>query len=357
MSLTRDTVLAVLARFTLPDGRDLVSADSVRALSLDDGKIRFVLEVAPEIASAAEPVRASAVAALEKLAGPGNVSAILTAHAAKPAPPDLKIGRHPQPQSGPAPVPGVTSIIAVASGKGGVGKSTVSANLAVAMSQAGKRVGLLDADVYGPSQPRMLGVSRRPSSPDGKIIEPLTAHGITMMSLGLMTKEDEAVIWRGPMLMGALQQMLNQVRWGDLDVLIIDLPPGTGDVQLTLAQKTEVAGAVIVSTPQDVALIDARKAINMFTRTSVPILGMIENMSTWVCPNCGHESHIFGHGGAEADASRQGIPFLGAVPLDLETRIAADSGTPVMLSNPDSPASAAFRAIADRLIAAPGLSG
>jgi ATP-binding protein involved in chromosome partitioning len=275
---------------------------------------------------------------------------LLTAHSAAPKapPPNLKIGGHPKPSADKAPVVGVDRILAVASGKGGVGKSTVSSNLAVALAKQGRRVGLLDADIYGPSQPRMMGVSKRPSSPDGKTIIPLQAHGVTMMSIGLMMKEDEAVVWRGPMLMGALQQMLGQVEWGELDVLIVDLPPGTGDVQLTLAQKASITGAIVVSTPQDVALLDARKALNMFEKTKTPVIGMIENMSSYHCPQCGHEAHIFGHGGARADAERLGLPFLGEIPLELDIRIAGDSGTPIAAT--DSPIAEAYAQIAQRLV-------
>ena len=346
----RADVLEVLKSLDHPaTGKNLVEADVVRALTVEDGRIRFVLEVAPEHGAAMEPVRQAAIARLESLVGAGNVSALLTAHSEK-KPPDLKIGRHPETPKGPQKVPGVERIIAVASGKGGVGKSTVSSNLAVALAAEGKRVGMLDADVYGPSQPRMLGITGRPASPDGKTILPLRNHGVTLMSIGLLTKEDEAVVWRGPMLMGALQQMLGQVQWGQLDVLIVDLPPGTGDVQMTLSQKAEVTGAIIVSTPQDVALLDARKALNMFQKMNVPVLGMIENMSTYVCPNCGHEAHIFGHGGAKADAERLGIPFLGEIPLDLDIRLASDGGAPVVASKPESPQAQAFRTLARRMI-------
>jgi len=351
VSVTREQVLDVLKTIANPTtGTDLMASDVVRALTVEDGRVRFVMEVDPSHAKVMEPVRLEAVEKLEDVAGAGNVSALMTAHSAPKPPPDLKIGRHPTPQKGPQKLPGVNAVIAVASGKGGVGKSTVSANLAVALAAEGKRVGMLDADVYGPSQPRMLGVSGRPASPDGKIILPLRNHGVTLMSIGLLTKEDEAVVWRGPMLMGALQQMLGQVQWGNLDVLIVDLPPGTGDVQMTLAQKTEVAGAVVVSTPQDIALLDARKALNMFEKMKVPVLGMIENMSTYVCPQCGHEEHIFGHGGARADAERLGLPFLGEIPLNLDIRLAADGGAPIVAAKPESPQAKAFRTIARRLI-------
>jgi len=307
MAITRDQITDILKTVNDPvSGKNLVDADIVRALTIDGDTVKFVIEVAPDVAPKMEPVRVAAVQALQN-AGIKDVSAILTAHATKAPPPDLKVGGHPKPQAGPMKVPGVEKLIAIASGKGGVGKSTVSANLATALVAEGKRVGLLDADVYGPSQPRMLGVSGRPSSPDGKTIIPLKNHGVTLMSMGLMVAENEAVVWRGPMLMGALQQMLGQVQWGELDVLLVDLPPGTGDVQLTLSQKTEVTGAVVVSTPQDIALLDARKALNMFEKVGTPILGMIENMSTYICPNCGDEAHLFGHGGAKAEAEKRSV--------------------------------------------------
>jgi ATP-binding protein involved in chromosome partitioning len=351
MPVDRADVLEALRRVLLPDGASVVDADLVRALRVEGGAVTFLLEVDPAQGRALEPVRAAAEAAVAALDGVTSVRALLTAHApaAKPAP-DLKIGRHPTPQAGPADVPGVRRIIAVASGKGGVGKSTVASNLAVALALEGRRAGLLDADIYGPSIPRMMGVSQRPKSPDGKTILPLHSHGVTLMSIGLMLKEGEAVVWRGPMLMGALQQMMGQVAWGDLDVLVVDLPPGTGDVQLTLSQRYNVTGAVIVSTPQDVALIDARKALDMFGKTGIPVIGLIENMSAYVCPNCGHEAHIFGHGGARADADRLGIPFLGEIPLDLDIRLASDGGAPIVATRPDSPQAAAFRTVARRLI-------
>ncbi|WP_322893401.1 MULTISPECIES: Mrp/NBP35 family ATP-binding protein [unclassified Yoonia] len=352
MALDRDDILKALARITLPDGGDIVARDMVRALTIDGDKIRFVIEAAtPAEAADLDPVRRAAEDILRAMPGVGSVSAILTAHgpAQKPAaPPSLKVGRHPTPQAGPAKVSGVDRILAIASGKGGVGKSTVSSNLAVALARQGRRVGLLDADIYGPSQPRMMGVNKRPASPDGKTIIPLQAHGVTMMSIGLMMDPDKAVVWRGPMLMGALQQMLGQVAWGELDVLIIDLPPGTGDVQLTLCQKTELTGAIVVSTPQDVALLDARKALDMFKTLNTPVLGLIENMSTYICPNCGHEAHIFGHGGVATEADRIGVPFLGALPLDLDTRLAGDAGTPIAAG--ESPMAEAYATLARRLV-------
>lgn len=356
MTVAESEIRSALAGCHLPDGRSLAESDMIRALQVRDGTVQFVIEAEnAEAARALEPVRAAAQAAVEALPGVDRVIVALTAHgpAARPKPdtppPSLKIGGHPKPQAGPQRVAGVDRIIAIGSGKGGVGKSTVSANLAVALAREGRRVGLLDADIYGPSQPRMMGVSQRPASPDGKTIIPLQAHGVTVMSIGLMIDPDTAVVWRGPMLMGALQQMLGQVAWGELDILLIDLPPGTGDVQLTLCQKTVMTGAIVVSTPQDVALLDARRALDMFGKLKTPVLGLIENMSTYVCPQCGHEAHIFGHGGVAAEAEKIGVPFLGALPLNLDVRIAGDAGTPIAAT--DSPLAEPYRALARRLVA------
>lgn len=365
MTVAREDVMQALARIVLPGGGDPVSRDLVRALVIDGGAVRFVLESAtPEEARQLAPLQPQIEAALRALPGVASVQMVMTAHGpasrapaapaspatAPGAAPVLKIGQHPTPQQGgPQRLAGVDRIIAIASGKGGVGKSTVSSNLAVALARQGRRVGLLDADIYGPSQPRMMGVSKRPASPDGKIIEPLTAHGVTMMSLGLMLKEDEAVIWRGPMIMGALQQLLTQVAWGRLDVLIIDLPPGTGDIQLTLCQRTQLTGAIVVSTPQDVALLDARKALDMFAKMKTPILGLVENMSTFCCPHCGQETQIFGHGGVRAEAARLDLPFLGELPLSLSVRMAGDGGTPIAAT--DAPEAEAYARLAHRLIA------
>ncbi|MCA0043072.1 Mrp/NBP35 family ATP-binding protein [Celeribacter litoreus] len=357
MSVDRNKVLEALNAVKVPSGQSLVDADLVRALAINDGAVSFVLEArdANEARTLA-PVEAAARTALLALGGVEKVSIVTTAHgpsgsAAKAPggePPALKVGRHPTPQQGKTKPAGVKSVIAIASGKGGVGKSTVSANLAVALARQGRKVGLLDADIYGPSQPRMMGVNKRPASPDGETIEPLHAHGVTLMSIGFMIPDGEAVVWRGPMLMGAMQQMLGQVAWGELDVLLIDMPPGTGDVQLTLGQKTELTGALVVSTPQDVALIDARRGISMFEKLKVPVLGLIENMSTYTCPNCGHEAHIFGHGGVAQEAEKMGVPLLAQLPLALEARIAGDEGTPVAAT--ESPLADPYAQLAQRLV-------
>ena len=343
MTVTREVVLGEISGIALPDGRSLEEADLVRALTVDGDTVRFVLEVADAAAARAiAPVEEEVRRRLLELPGIEKVQIVTTAAAgAAPArssggqgqAPSLKLGGHPTAQAGPQPIPGVRHIIAVGSGKGGVGKSTVTSNLAVSLARAGLKVGLLDADIYGPSQPQMMGVSKRPASPDGQRIEPLHAHGVTMMSIGLMLKPGEAVVWRGPMLMGAMQQLLQQVMWGELDILLIDLPPGTGDVQLSLCQKAAVTGAIIVSTPQDVALLDARRAIDMFVKLKTPVLGMVENMSVYVCPNCGHEAHLFGHGGVRAEAEALGVPLLAEIPLQLEVRLAADSGRPIALDD------------------------
>lgn len=330
----------------------------MRALQLNGSKVRFVMEIDPSRATDMEQLRSEAEEKLVALEGCDEATIVMTAHNqaadststpvenAQPTP----IKPKPALGTGPQKIPGIDRIIAIASGKGGVGKSTVASNLACSLAAEGWKVGLLDADVYGPSQPRMLGVSGRPSSPDGQIILPMRNHGVTMISIGLMTNDDQAVVWRGPMLMGALQQMMNQVQWGALDVLLVDLPPGTGDVQMTLGQKFVVDGAVVVSTPQDIALLDARKGIDMFNQMNIPILGLIENMSTHICSNCGHEEHIFGHGGVAAEAKKLGAPLLGEIPLHLAIRTAADGGAPVVVSRAGSKEASVFRAIAVRLM-------
>ncbi|MCA1286423.1 Mrp/NBP35 family ATP-binding protein [Salipiger bermudensis] len=349
MSPTQEAVKAELARLDLPDGGNLISRDMIRALSIEGGAVRFVIEApSPEMAKQMEPLRAAAERAVMALEGVSSASAALTAHGPAAKAPSLKIGGHAKPQEGKMNPPGVKAVIAIGSGKGGVGKSTVSSNLAVALARAGKKVGLLDADIHGPSQPRMFGISKRPASPDGKTIIPLRAHGVTLMSIGFMLPEDKAVVWRGPMLMGALQQMMMQVEWGELDVLLIDLPPGTGDVQLSLGQKSDLAGAIVVSTPQDVAMIDARKALDAFDTLKVPVLGLIENMSMFICPDCGREAHLFGQGGVAAEAEKLGLPVLAQLPIDLDTRIGGDEGRPVALG--DGVMAQAYATLADRFI-------
>jgi len=246
-------------------------------------------------------------------------------------------------------VPSIKSIVAVASGKGGVGKSTTAANLALALAAIGRKVGVLDADIYGPSMPRMLGISGKPHSRDGKALEPMSNYGVECMSMGFLVAEDTPMIWRGPMVQSALTQMLRDVTWGELDVLVVDMPPGTGDAQLTMAQQVPLAGAVIVSTPQDIALLDARKGLNMFRKVDVPVLGFIENMSYFLCPHCGERSDIFSHGGARKEAEKLGVEFLGEIPLDISIRETSDGGKPIVLSQPDSPHAKVYKQIAARL--------
>ena len=340
---------AALAALALPDGGTLIARDMIRALTVQGDAVRFVIEAPDaETARRMEPLRQAAEAAALAVPGVASASVALSAPTVSKPPPQLKVGGHAKPQDGPMKPPGVKRLIAIGSGKGGVGKSTVSSNLAVALARAGKTVGLLDADIHGPSQPRMFGTSERPASPDGKTIVPLRSHGVTLMSIGAMLEERKAVIWRGPMLMGALQQMLMQVQWGDLDVLIVDLPPGTGDVQLSLCQKSEVDGAIVVSTPQDVALLDARKALDAFATLNTRVIGLIENMAVFVCPHCGGESHIFGQGGVAREAEALGVPLLAQLPIDLDTRLAGDSGTPIAVGQ--GPMAQTYGALAARLI-------
>ncbi len=326
-------------------GRDIVAAGLVEGIQTRGGLVHVSLLTDRNRAPAMEPVRRAAEARLARVPGVKNVAAVLTAHAAAPA----------QPPPAAAPAGGramlladVGAVVAVASGKGGVGKSTTAVNLAVALAQLGLRVGLLDADVYGPSLPRMLGLSRKPEL-DGQRMVPLEAWGLRAMSIGFLVEEETAMIWRGPMVMSALEQMMGQVAWGPLDIMVVDMPPGTGDVALTMAQRVSLAGAVIVSTPQDIALLDARRGVRMFEKTQVPVLGLIENMSYFCCPACNHRSEIFGHGGARAEAARLGVEFLGEVPLLLDIRTASDGGAPIVAADPSSAAAQAFGAIARRL--------
>jgi ATP-binding protein involved in chromosome partitioning len=300
-----------------------------------------------------EPVRRQAEALLGRQPGVRNVTAILTAHkppaaAAAPTRGPAHGPAHGSAGAKPLLLPDVRFIVAVASGKGGVGKSTVAVNLAVCLARQGHRVGLLDADIYGPSLPRMIGQNRKPEVQHDKMI-PIEAWGMACMSIGFLVEEETPMIWRGPMVMGALEQMMGQVAWGALDILVVDMPPGTGDAQLTMAQRVALTGAVIVSTPQDIALIDARRGVKMFEKTNVPVLGLVENMSFYCCPNCGHRADIFGHGGAKAEAARLGAEFLGEIPLLLDIRSAADAGTPIAASAPDSDAAKAYDALAHRV--------
>jgi ATP-binding protein involved in chromosome partitioning len=310
-------------------------AEAIRAVGVDGTRVSVDLQLGYPAAGAAEALAASAKAALE--AEPAIQAAAVSVAS--------RIHAH-KVQGALAPLPGVKNIIAVASGKGGVGKSTVAANLALALAAEGARVGVLDADIYGPSQPRMLGVSGRPESPDGKTIVPMQAHGLQVMSIGFLIEEDTPMIWRGPMVTQAMMQLLGDSRWDGLDYLVVDLPPGTGDIQLTLSQKVPVAGAVIVTTPQDIALLDAKKALKMFEKVEVPVLGVVENMATHICTQCGHEEHIFGEGGGERMAAQYGVAYLGSLPLDIRIREQADGGTPTVAAMPGSDLAARYREIA-----------
>ena len=350
--VSEQAILEALRGVKDGDG-DIVGRGMVSGIATRSGHVRFAIDVDPARGSALEPLRQSAERAVADLPGVLSVTAVLTAERAAAAPKAAPPGPQQQkPQAAGSQrraVPGVSHVVAVASGKGGVGKSTTAVNLALALAAGGRKVGLLDADIYGPSIPRMMGVNQRPDSKDGKTLIPIDNWGIACMSIGFMIAEDTPMIWRGPMVISALQQMLYDVAWGELDVLVVDLPPGTGDAQLTMAQRVPLAGAVIVSTPQDIALIDARKGLNMFRKVSVPVLGIVENMSYFLCPKCGERSDIFGHGGARDEATRLGVPFLGEVPLHLDIRTTSDEGTPIVASRPDAPQSAAYRSIAERV--------
>jgi ATP-binding protein involved in chromosome partitioning len=337
-------------------GGDLVGLGMISGLTLRDGHVLFSIEVDPQRGPALEPLRQAAEKAVAAIPGVLSVTAVLTAHRGSgPAAPAAPQGAQARPaapggaQSRKLPVTGVGSIIAVASGKGGVGKSTTAVNLALGLAALGLKVGLLDADIYGPSMPRMTGITGKPNSPDGKSLDPKENYGLKVMSIGFLIDEETPMIWRGPMVQSALSQMLRDVNWGTLDVLVVDMPPGTGDAQLTMAQQVPLAGAVIVSTPQDIALLDARKGLNMFRKVDVPVLGIIENMSYFCCPNCGHRTDIFSHGGARAEAEKLGCDFLGEIPLDIVIRETSDSGHPIVVSAPDSPHAEAYRGIAARV--------
>lgn len=341
--VSREAVVAALSTVVDPvSGRDVMSSGIVKGLVIKGARIGFTLEVDAARGASAEPLRSACAQAVGALAGVEHVTAVLTAHGAGAA---TAPARAPLPAPAQSGIPGVGAVIAVASGKGGVGKSTLAVNLALAFQALGRRVGLLDADVYGPSVPRLLGLTGKPRT-EGKKLVPMEAFGLKAMSMGFLVGEDTPMVWRGPMVVSALSQMLGEVMWAPLDILVVDMPPGTGDAQLTMAQRVPLAGAVVVSTPQDLALIDARKGLAMFQQTKVPILGIVENMSVFVCPNCGHESHIFGHGGARATAQSLGVRFLGEVPLVMRIRETADAGTPIVARDPGSPEAQAYLAIA-----------
>lgn len=362
----KQQVMAALSKVRGPDlDGDLVSLGLVSDVIVNGDNVMFAITVDASRAEELEPLRQAAEKAVSKLDGISKVMAALTAEvkpgsrqATQTSPPAGANMAPPPPMQQPGPkaqaaqkmagVPGVKHIIAVASGKGGVGKSTTSVNLALGMQANGLNVGMLDADIYGPSVPRLLGITGRPEpvSPGSRTLKPLDGFGLKAMSMGFLVDEDTPMIWRGPMVMSALQQMLREVAWGDLDVLVVDMPPGTGDAQLTLAQQTPLSGAVIVSTPQDLALIDARKGLNMFRKVNVPVLGIVENMSYFTCTKCGERHDIFGHGGARDEAEKLGLPFLGEVPLDKELRLRSDSGQPIVVSAPDSHHAELYREIA-----------
>ncbi len=362
MSVTQQQVLDALAKVMSPRGIALTEANVLSPISVTDGKVFFSINVDATEARAWENVRAAAEAAVRAIPGVTVAMIALTAErkpgAAAPPPPPRRPGQgvppvssHRPPQSPASPmskqaeIPGIAAVIAVASGKGGVGKSTTALNLALGLRDLGLRVGLLDADIYGPSVPRLTGIREKPQLNDDKKMIPIRRFGLAIMSIGFLVEEDTAMIWRGPMVMSAITQMLRDVAWGTLDILVVDMPPGTGDAQLTLAQNVPLKGAVIISTPQDLSLIDARRGLAMFKKVNVPVLGIVENMSYFQCPHCGTRSDIFGHGGARHEAERLAVPFLGEIPLHMSIRATSDSGTPVVESEPDGPYAAIYRAI------------
>lgn len=354
----RDQILAALETVATPDGTPITEAGIVQGLVIRDGNVGFALEIDPARANEMEVVRESAATAVREVPGVLSVTAVLTAHneaPSSPPPPQQQSqpqssGHQPGGKTGPLDIPGVRAIVAVASGKGGVGKSTLAVNIALGLHALGLKVGLLDADVYGPSIPRMLGLNRKPDTSDNKKLVPLDAYGIKAMSIGLIVEEDTPMIWRGPMVQSAISQMLVDVEWAPLDVLVVDMPPGTGDAQLTLAQRVPMTGAVIVSTPQEIALIDARKAVAMFEKTRVPILGVVENMAWLEMPD-GTRNHIFGEGGARKTAEKLNVPFLGEVPLITAIREGGDDGKPVAGVEPDGASATVFKQIAAGLMA------
>jgi ATP-binding protein involved in chromosome partitioning len=361
VSVTQQQVQDALAKVASPRGVALTNANVLSAITVTDGKVFFSINVDAAEARAWESVRAQAEAAVRAIPGVTTAMIALTAErkagAAAPPPPHRHahgvqpVAAHKPPQSPASPmskqaeIPGVAAVIAVASGKGGVGKSTTALNLALGLRDLGLRVGLLDADIYGPSVPRLTGIHEKPKLDDNRKMIPIQRFGLAIMSIGFLVEEDTAMIWRGPMVMSAITQMLRDVDWGTLDVLVVDMPPGTGDAQLTLAQNVPLKGAVIISTPQDLSLIDARRGLAMFKKVNVPVLGIVENMSYFQCPECGTRSDIFGHGGARHEAERLGVPFLGEIPLHMSIRTASDAGNPVVASEPDGPHAAIYRAI------------
>ncbi len=364
---SRDEVMAALAGVPGPDGRTpLPESGAISGLTIRDGKVFLAILIDPAEARAMEAMRAKAEAAVKALPGVANAVVTLTAESARAAvsaPPGHvhpERGQERRPGRSSLPLPGVKHIVAVASGKGGVGKSTVACNLAVGLAKLGLKVGVLDADLFGPSMPKLFGLSAKPEiGPDGQKLIPLEAFGVRVMSIGFLIEEGAPVIWRGPMVMSALNQLLREVVWGELDVLVVDMPPGTGDTQLTMAQNVPLSGAVIVSTPQDLALIDARRGIAMFKQVQVPLLGIVENMSYFLCPHCGGRTDVFSHAGAQREAQRLGVPFLGEVPLDIAIRANSDEGRPIVASLPDSAHAGSFLEIARRVaqtleVGAPG---
>ena len=361
MSVTQQQVLEALAKVASPRGVALTNANVLSSVSVTDGKVFFSINVDAAEARAWESVRAQAEAAVRAIPGVTVAMIALTAErkpgSAPTSPPHRHgpgvqpVAAHRPPQGAASPmskqseIPGIAAVIAVASGKGGVGKSTTALNLALGLRDLGLRVGLLDADIYGPSVPRLTGISEKPQLDAERKMIPIARFGLAIMSIGFLVEEDTAMIWRGPMVMSAITQMLRDVAWGALDILVVDMPPGTGDAQLTLAQNVPLKGAIIISTPQDLSLIDARRGLAMFKKVNVPVLGIVENMSYFQCPQCGTRSDIFGHGGARLEAERLKVPFLGEIPLHMSIRVTSDSGTPVVESEPDGPHAAIYRAI------------
>ncbi|MDP6832373.1 MAG: Mrp/NBP35 family ATP-binding protein [Alphaproteobacteria bacterium] len=351
--VSEDEVLQALRRIGDParDG-NVVDLGMISGLAVREGNVVFSIEIEPERADEMESLRLACEQVVADLPGALSVTAVLTAERATPPPSEAqqgpRIGRHGGGGPEKMDLPGIGAVVAVASGKGGVGKSTVTVNLAVALQRLGLKVGILDADIYGPSMPRMLGITGQPRS-DGEKLETMRGHGVVCMSIGFLVDPDQPTIWRGPMVMGALGQLLDDVKWGELDILLVDMPPGTGDAQLTMAQRVPLKGAIIVSTPQDIALIDARKGLNMFRQTEVPVMGMVENMSYFHCPKCGERSDIFGHGGARETAAELGCDFLGEIPLHISLRETSDAGTPIVASAPDGAEAQAFMAIAEQV--------